>query len=167
MKLQTSLKANHLVRTDWLDQFNKQQQNYLRKCVEQGIDISSFAKPEYSQLKMKFLCEAYADPIINDCMMFSIRRAIEDRRQWLSNPKDQCRFARFVYEEFNDLQLDELAIGLSRGVNVDLYAHRSLNYEEMHVIRRGLEIDVNVLNLVHNGHDLIEIHQKLGIDNFL
>ena len=35
MKLQTSLKANHLVRTDWLDQFNKQQQNYLRKCVEQ------------------------------------------------------------------------------------------------------------------------------------
>ena len=28
MKLQTSLQANHLVRTDWLDQFNKQQQNY-------------------------------------------------------------------------------------------------------------------------------------------
>ena len=36
----------------------------------------------------------------------------------------------------------------------------------MHVIRRGLEIGVNVLNLAHNGHDLIEIHQKLGIDNF-
>lgn len=110
--------------------------------------------------------EAYADPIINYVMMFSIRRAIEERRQWLSNPKDQCRFARFVYEEFNDLQLDELAIGLSRGVNVDLYAHRSLNHEEMHIIRRGLEMGVNVLNLVRNGHDLIEIHQKLGIDNF-
>lgn len=47
MKLTTGLQANHLVRTDWLDQFNKQQQNYLRKCVEHGIDISSFAKPEY------------------------------------------------------------------------------------------------------------------------
>lgn len=58
MKLTTSLNANHLVHTDWLDQFNKRQQNYLRKCAEQGIDISSFAKPEYSQLKMKFLCEA-------------------------------------------------------------------------------------------------------------
>ena len=110
--------------------------------------------------------DAYADPIIDYFMMFSIRQAIEERRQWLSNPKDQCRFARFVYEEFNDLQLDELAIGLSRGVNVDLYAHRSLNYEEMRIIRRGLEIGVNVLNLVHDGHDLLEIHQKLGIDNF-
>lgn len=110
--------------------------------------------------------EAYADPIINYFMMFSIRQAIEERRQWLSNPKDQCRFARFVYEEFNDLQLDELAIGLSRGVNVDLYAHRSLNHEEMHVIRRGLEMGINVLDLVHNGHELHEIHQMLGVDNF-
>jgi len=110
--------------------------------------------------------EAYADPIINYVMMFSIRRAIEERRQWLSNPKDQCRFARFVYEEFNDLQLDELAIGLSKGVNVDVYAHRSLNHEEMCVIRRGLEMGVNVLNLVHNGYELHEIHEKLGVDNF-
>ena len=128
--------------------FDSRQIDELKTGYENGINI-----------------EAYADPIINYFMMFSIRRAIEDRRQWLSNPKDQCRFARFVCEEFDDLQLDELAIGLSRGVNIDLYAHRSLNYEEMHVIRRGLEIGVNVLNLVHNGHDLIEIHEKLGVDN--
>ena len=130
--------------------FDSRQIDELKAGYENGINI-----------------EAYADPIINYFMMFSIRRAIEDRRQWLSNPKDQCRFARFVYEEFNDLQLDELAIGLSRGVNVDVYAHRSLNHEEMHVIRRGLEIGVNVLNLVHNGHDLIEIHEMLGDDTFL
>ena len=37
----------------------------------------------------------------------------------------------------------------------------------MHVIRRGLELGVNVLNLVHNGHDLIEIYQTLGDDTFL
>ena len=130
--------------------FDSRQIDELKAGYDNGINI-----------------EAYADPIINYFMMFSIRQVIEERRQWLSNPKDQCRFARFVHEEFNDLQLDELAIGLSRGVNVDLYAHRSLNYEEMHVIRRGLEIGVNVLNLVHNGHDLIEIHQMLGDDTFL
>lgn len=128
--------------------FDSRQIDELKTGYENGINI-----------------EAYTDPIINYFMMFSIRRAIEERRQWLSNPKDQCRFARFVYEEFDDLQLDELAIGLSRGVNVDLYAHRSLNYEEMHVIRRGLEMGVNVLNLVHDGHDLLEIHQMLGVDN--
>lgn len=129
--------------------FDSRQIDELKTGYDNGINI-----------------EAYADPIINYFMMFSIRQAIEERRQWLSNPKDQRRFARFVYEEFDDLQLDELAIGLSRGVNVDVYAHRSLNHEEMHVIRCGLEMSVNVLNLVHNGHDLIEIHQKLGIDNF-
>ena len=129
--------------------FDSRQIDELRAGYNNGINI-----------------EAYTDPIINYFMMFSIRRAIEDRQELLSNPKDQCRFARFVYEEFDDLQLDELAIGLSRNVNVDVYAHRSLNYEEMHLIRRGLEMGVNVLNLVHNGHDLIEIHQKLGVDNF-
>ena len=130
--------------------FDSRQIDELKAGYENGINI-----------------EAYADPIINHFMMFSIRQAIEERRQWLSNPTDQCRFARFVYEEFNDLQLDELAIGLLRGVNVDVYAHRSLNHEEMYVIRRGLEIGVNVLNLVHNGHDLIEIYQTLGDDTFL
>ena len=129
--------------------FDSRQIDELKTGYESGINI-----------------EAYADPIINYFMMFRIRREIEDRRQWLSNPKDQCRFARFVYEEFNDLQLDELAIGLSKGVNVDVYAHRSLNHEEMHVIRLGLEMGVNVLNLVHDGHDLLEIHQMLGVDNF-
>lgn len=130
--------------------FDSRQLDELKIGYENGINI-----------------DAYADPIINYFTMFSIRQAIEDRRQWLSNPKDQCRFAQLVYEEFNDLQLDELAIGLSRGVNVELYAHRSLNHEEMHVIRRGLEMGVNVLNLVHNGHDLIEIHRMLGDDTFL
>ena len=43
----------------------------------------------------------------------------------------------------------------------------SSHHEEMHVIRRGLELSVNVLNLVHNGHELREIHQMLGVDNFL
>lgn len=35
--------------------------------------------------------EAYADPIINYVMMFSIRRSIEDRRQWM-----MCRYLRLL-----------------------------------------------------------------------
>lgn len=79
MKLQTSLQANHLVRTDWLDQFNKQQQNYLRKCVEQGIDISSFAKPEYSQLKMKFLCEAMHEQYDSSNLILQTLDSLENK----------------------------------------------------------------------------------------
>lgn len=143
-------------------------ENIIKKYEEQAG--YTFDSRQIDELKTGYdngiNIEAYADPIINYFMMFSIRQAIEERRQWLSNSKDQCRFARFVYEEFNDLQLDEIAIGLSKGVNVDVYAHRSLNHEEMHVIRRGLEMGVNVLNLVHNGYELHEIHEKLGVDNF-
>lgn len=152
MKLKNNLTFESIIQT-YEDQhscsFDSRQLEELKAGYESGLHI-----------------DAYADPIINYLMMFSIRRAIEDRRQWLSNSKDQCRFAQYVYDGFGEMQLDELAIGLSRGVNVDLYAHRSLNHEEMYVIRRGLEMGVNVLNLVHNGHDLWEIHQKLGVDNF-
>lgn len=129
--------------------FDSEQLKELKAGYESGIHI-----------------DAYADPIINYFSMFSIRRAIEDRREYLSSRLKQCRFAQYVYDDFDQLQLDELAISVSRGVNVDVYAHRSLNHEEMCVIRRGLEMSVNVLNLVHDGHDLIEIHQKLGVDNF-
>lgn len=152
MKLRNNMTFNSII--DMCEEqagctFDSRQIEQLRVGYESGLHI-----------------EAYADPIISYMTMFAIRRAIEERREYLSNAKAQRRFAAHVYDEFDELQLDELAIGLSKGVNVDVYAHRSLNHEEMHVIRRGLEMGVNVLNLAHNGHDLSEIHEKLGVDNF-
>lgn len=152
MKLKNNLTFESIIQT-YEDQcgcsFDSRQQEELKIGYEKGINIS-----------------AYADPIIDRFTMRTMRCAIQDRRQWLSNPKDQCRFARFVYEEFNDLQLDELAIGLSKGVDVEKYATHSLNSDEMYVIRRGLEIGVDTAELVYKGHDLSEIHEKLGVDNF-
>lgn len=152
MKLKNNLTFDSIIQT-YEDQhgcsFDSEQLKELKAGYESGLHI-----------------DAYADPIIDYLTMFSIRRAIEDRREYLSNHRAQCRFAQYVYDGFDEMQLDELAIGLSRCVSVDLYAHRSLNHEEMHIIRRGLEMGVNVLNLVHNGHELHEIHQILGVDNF-
>lgn len=153
MKLKNNLTFESIIQTHE-DQhscsFDSEQLKELKAGYESGLHI-----------------DAYADPIIDYLTMFSIRRAIEDRREYLSNRRAQCRFAQYVYDGFDEMQLDELAIGLSRCVSVDLYAHRSLNHEEMHIIRRGLEMGINVLDLVHNGHDLIEIHQMLGDDTFL
>lgn len=152
MKLKNNLTFESIIQT-YEDQcscsFDSRQLEELKAGYESGLYI-----------------DAYADPIINYFMMFSIRQAIEDRRQWLSNSKDQCRFAQFVYEEFNDLQLDELAIGLSKGVDIEKYAMKCLNNDEMYLIRRGLEIGVDTAELVYNGHELHEIHQMLGVDNF-
>lgn len=153
MKLKNNLTFESIIQT-YEDQsgytFDSRQLDELKLGYANGINI-----------------DAYADPIINYFMMFSIRQAIEDRRQWLSNSKDQCRFAQLVYEEFDDLQLDELAIGLSKGVDIEKYAMKCLNSDEMYVIRRGLEIGIDTAELIYDGHDLWEIHQMLGDDTFL
>lgn len=153
MKLKNNLTFESIIQA-YEDQcscsFDNEQLKQLKAGYENGIRI-----------------DAYADPSINYFSMFSIRRALEDHREYLSSNRDQCRFAQYVYEGFDLLQLDELAIGLSKGLDVDLYAHKDLNREEMYAIRRGLEMGVNVADLVYSGHDLIEIHQKLGDDTFL
>lgn len=152
MKLKNNLTFESIIQT-YEDQsgcsFDSRQLEELKAGYESGLYI-----------------DAYADPIIDYLMMFSIRQAIEDRREYLSSRRAQCRFAQLVYEEFNDLQLDELAIGLSKDINIEKYAMKCLNNDEMYLIRCGLETGVDTAELVYNGHDLIEIHRILGVDNF-
>lgn len=153
MKLSNNLAFENIIKTyeEQFDcAFNNEQLAELRAGYEKSINI-----------------EVYADPIVDYYTMFEIRREITDRLNYLSSAKDQARFAQGIFDGFDELQLDELAIGLSKGVDVEKYAMVSLSYEEMHVIRRGLEMGVDTSELVYNGHDLHEIYEKLGVDNFL
>ena len=139
MKLQTSLNANHLVHTDWLDQFNKQQQNYLRKCVEQGIDISSFAKPEYSQLKMKFLCEAMHEPYDSSNLFrfahldLGLLKAL--RRMCMAGVDD----LKYYSDEYTYDKLEEIKLGLVRKVDVSVYDDPTFPTVCMRFLRELLE----------------------------
>lgn len=152
MKLANNLTFENTIAT-YEDQFgcsyDSQQIEELRKGYNCGLNV-----------------EAYADPSINWYTMFSIRREIEHRLQYLSNAKDQCRFAQWVFAGFDSSQLDELTIGLSKGLDVEKYANMHLSCEEMHVIRRGLEMGIDTSKLVYEGRDLQEIYQKLGVDNY-
>lgn len=143
-------------------------ENIIKKYEEQAR--CTFDSQQIEELRAGYESslhiEAYADPIISYTMMFAIRRAIEERRTYLSNAKAQRRFAVYVYDEFDELQLDELAIGLSKGVDIEKYAMKCLNHEEMYLIRRGLEVGIDTAELVYNGHELHEIHQMLGVDNY-
>lgn len=139
MKLTTSLKANHLVHTDWLDQFNKQQQNYLRKCVEQGIDISSFAKPEYSQLKMKFLCEAMHEPYDSSNLFhyahldLGLLKAL--RRMCMAGVDD----LKYYSDKYTYGKLEEIKLGLVRKVDVSVYDDPTFPTACMRFLRELLE----------------------------
>lgn len=139
MKLTTSLQANHLVRTDWLDQFNKQQQNYLRKCVEQGIDISSFAKPEYSQLKMKFLCEAIHEHYDSSNLFrfahldLGLLKAL--RRMCMAGVDN----LKYYSDEYTYDKLEEIKLGLVRKVDVSVYDDPTFPTVLMRFLRELLE----------------------------
>ena len=139
MKLTTSLNANHLVHTDWLDQFNKQQQNYLRKCVEQGIDISSFAKPEYSQLKMKFLCEAMHEPYDSSNLFhyahldLGLLKAL--RRMCMAGVDD----LKYYSDKYTYDKLEEIKLGLVRNVDVSVYDNPAFPTVLMKFLRELLE----------------------------
>ena len=139
MKLTTSLNANHLVHTDWLDQFNKQQQNYLRKCVEQGIDISSFAKPEYSQLKMKFLCEAMHEPYDSSNLFhyahldLGLLKAL--RRMCMAGVDN----LKYYSDEYTYDKLEEIKLGLVRKVDVSVYDDPTFPTVLMKFLRELLE----------------------------
>ena len=139
MKLATGLKTNHLVYTDWIDQFNKQQQNYLRKCVEQGIDISPFAKPEYSQQKMKFLCEAiHAHYDSSNLFRFAhldlgLLKAL--RRMCMAGVDD----LKYYSSEYTYDKLEEIRLGLVRKVNVSIYDDPAFPTVCMRFLRELLE----------------------------
>ena len=139
MKLTTSLNTNHLVHTDWLDQFNKQQQNYLRKCVEQGIDISSFAKPEYSQLKMKFLCEAMHEPYDSSNLFhyahldLGLLKAL--RRMCMAGVDD----LKYYSDKYTYDKLEEIKLGLVRKVDVSVYDDPTFPTACMRFLRELLE----------------------------
>ena len=139
MKLTTSLNANHLVHTDWLDQFNKQQQNYLRKCAEQGIDISSFAKPEYSQLKMKFLCEAMREPYDSSNLFhyahldLGLLKAL--RRMCMAGVDD----LKYYSDKYTYDKLEEIKLGLVRKVDVSIYDDPAFPTVLMKFLRELLE----------------------------
>ena len=143
MKLATGLKTNHLVYTDWIDQFNKQQQNYLRKCVEQGIDISPFAKPEYSQQKMKFLCEAIHEHYDSSNLFrfahldLGLLKAL--RRMCMAGVDD----LKYYSSEYTYDKLEEIRLGLVRKVNVNIYDDPAFPTVCMRFLRELLE----------NGHD--------------
>lgn len=143
MRMTTSLNANHLIHTDWFDQFNKQQQNYLRKCVEQDIDISLFAKPEYSQQKMKFLCEVLQENFDSSNLFryahldLGLLKAL--RHMCIAGVED----LKYYSNEYTHDKLEEIKIGLVRKVDVTIYDDPKFPTACMRTLREMLE----------NGHD--------------
>jgi hypothetical protein len=71
-----------------------------------------------------------------------------------------------IYEQqdFDDFQLNEIRVGLDRGVNVSLYADRVYHWGQMQMIRNGLERNLDVSKYADprvSLNDMILMYQKL------
>ena len=60
-KIYNNLSIENLIKTDWINQFNKNQKEEILDGIEANLDISVYAKPEF-----------------NESQMFEIRKGLED-----------------------------------------------------------------------------------------
>ena len=51
-KIYNNLTVENLTKTEWFNQFNKDQQKHILYGLEKNLDVSLYANPEYSSLKM-------------------------------------------------------------------------------------------------------------------
>ena len=52
-KVLNNLTIDNLIKTEWFNQFNKEQQEEILLGIKSKVDIFPYAKPEYSSLKMQ------------------------------------------------------------------------------------------------------------------
>ena len=51
-KIYNNLNIENLTKTEWFNQFNKQQKDQILKGLEYNLDVSKYAKKEFSYRKM-------------------------------------------------------------------------------------------------------------------
>lgn len=51
-KIHNNLSIENLMKTDWINQFNKDQQVQIRIGIKANLDVSWYAKKEYNWLQM-------------------------------------------------------------------------------------------------------------------
>ena len=51
-KIYNNLNIENLVKTDWFNQFNKEQQKQILLGLDSKVDVLVYAKPEYDSFKM-------------------------------------------------------------------------------------------------------------------
>ena len=107
-----NLSIENLMLTDWFNQFDKEQQREIKIGLNEGLDVSWYAKKDFS-----------------DGDMYLIRMGLEDDLDvsWYAN------------ERFDTRQRVEIFAGLREGLDISKYANPKLTDEEMNKIREKLK----------------------------
>lgn len=133
MKLKSNLTFDNVIRS-YKEQygytFDEYQLFELKTGFDDGLNIDLFAYPYF-----------------NDEVMYAIRLVLYTYREYLRDTRAQQHAVQYVIDDYDGLQIRELVIGLSKGLNVELYENQDLSFHEMRIIRQGLESEVDATKL--------------------
>ena len=62
-KIYNNLTVDNLIKTEWFNQFNKSQQKEIRLGLEEGLNISWYAKPEFNRHQMRQIITGLEDKL--------------------------------------------------------------------------------------------------------
>ncbi|MBQ1902575.1 MAG: DUF342 domain-containing protein [Lachnospiraceae bacterium] len=120
--------------------FDEDQMEEIRIGLEEGLDVSIYADPEFMPLKMEAI------------------------RIGLEKGLDVSKYARHEYDWF---QMEEIRLGLEFGLPISRYANPDIPYKIMHEIRLGLAEGIDLgrqKNLDWKTLEQIRLAYSLGID---
>ena len=90
-KIHNNLTIENLIKTEWFNQFNKQQKDQILKGLEANLDVFIYAKPIFNWKQMseirfglekKLDVSIYAKPEITADMMFRIREELLTKKRY-------------------------------------------------------------------------------------
>ncbi len=103
------------------ENLNEYQSMEVQAGLEQGVDVSLYAKPEYLAIQMRQL------------------------RLGLEAGLDISEFSNPEYDWF---QMEEIRLGMQAGIDYKLYAKPTVDYQRMRQIRKGLEDGIDLSSFI-------------------
>ena len=92
-KIHNNLSIENLMKTDWINQFNEEQQEEIRKGLKENLDISWYANPSISARAMQLIRWGLEDNLdvslyANKGYSFKHMREIRDKLHRLKEDED-------------------------------------------------------------------------------
>ena len=90
-KIYNNLNIENLIKTEWINQFNRSQQYEILEGLKKDLNISWYAKPEFNDFQMEEIrlglekgldVSEYAKPSLDELIMKEIREELEDKKEY-------------------------------------------------------------------------------------
>ena len=150
------------------NRFDEKQKQALLEGIENGLDISVYANPNYDSYQMNEIrwgleknldVTQYATTKYNWRQMSQIREGLErnldisvyadskyydlQMEQIRLGLEDKLDISAYINLEYNADQMEQIRKGLEQKLDVSIYANPKFDWEQMSEIRKGLEENLN------------------------